>query len=436
MTLALEGIKVLDVAQVVAVPMGARHLADFGAEVIKVEPPVGDSWRGVLTGAGANSSVASDIDYNWETYNRNKKSLALDLSQRDGQKILYKLVERADVIVTNLRLWEREKFRVDYDILRQINPRLIYGSITGYGKKGPDKDAPAYDTTAAWFRAGIPHMLSYTGMPGVGFRPAFVDVMAGVALFAGIMTSLYVREKTGVGQEVELSLFNMGIYHLSFDIAGALVTGKDIKDPIPPSNEEEAQLLKRRQELEAEAQVAVDRLFDFHRENMPNPLGMPYKTKDGRIVHLNVLQPDRYWSRMCQVLERPDLEHDPRFESHEPRTENHAALYRIMKEAFQNRTLEEWRQRLSEAAIPHAPRQKLSEVISDPQAEANDYFPDFDHPTYGRIKVVANPIRLSETPSSIRLPAPEFSQHTEEILLELGYSWENIAQFKERGIIP
>jgi len=426
----------LDVAQVVAVPMGARHLADFGAEVIHVEPPVtGDSWRGFLTGVGGSSSVASDIDYNWETYHRNKRGLALDLSQERGREIIYKLVESADVFVTNLRWWEREKFKLEYDTLRQMNPRLIYGSITGYWRNGPDKNSPAYDSTAAWFRAGIPHMLSYQGMPGVGFRPAFVDVMAGMALFAGIMTALYVREKTGVGQEVELSLFNMGIYHLSYDIAGALVTGKDIKDPVPPSSEEEAMLLKRRQKLEAEAQVAVDRLFDFHRENAPNPLAMAYKTKDDRVVLVNVLQPDRYWSRMCQVLERPDLEHDPRFESHEPRIENHADLFHIMKEAFQSRTLEEWRRRLSEAAIPHAPQQKLSEVINDPQARANDYFVPFDHPTYGRIEVIANPVNLSETPASIRMPAPEFSQHTEEILLELGYTWEDIAQFKEQGII-
>ena len=437
MALALEGIKVVDVSQVVAVPTAARHLADFGAEVIHIENPVtGDSWRTYQAGAGGGAGVPSDINYNWETINRNKRSLVLDLSQERGREIIHRLLEKADVFVTNLRLWERDKFRVDYDTLHRLNPRLIYGSVTGHGKNGPEKNAPAYDATAAWYRAGIHHMLSFPGMPNVGFRPGFVDNVAALGLFAGVMTALYVRERTGVGQEVELSLLNTGIYQLSFDIGGALVTGRDVKDLIPGSSDVEDPRMKRRQELLADAQAAVDRLWDFYRENIPNPLAMSYTTKDERIVHLNVLQPDRYWSKMCQALGQPDLEHDPRFESYEPRIESRPALYQIMNEAFQSRTLEDWKQRLSEAGIPYAPQQKLSEVINDPQARANDYFVPFDHPTYGRIEVMANPVKLSETPASIRMPAPEFSQHTEEILLELGYTWEDIAQFKEQGIVP
>ena len=429
MALALEGIKVVDVSQVVAVPTAARHLADFGAEVIHVENPTrGDAWR-------TNDPGIRGINYNWESINRNKRSLTLDLSQVKGQEVIYKLVEGADVFLTNLRLWERGKFKLEYDTLRQLNPRLIYGSLTGHGKNGPDRNTPAYDTTAAWYRAGIRHMLSVPGMPNVGFRSGFVDNVAALALFAGVMTALYTREITEVGQEVEVSLFNIGIYQLTYDISRTLITRPDIDGEVPGPQPEQDEEMKRRQQIMAEAQAAVDRLWDLYRQDSPNPLAISYKTKDGRIVHLNVLQTDRYWSKMCQALGRPDLEHDPRFESHEPRIENHLALYQIMNEAFQSRTLEDWKQRLSEAGIPYAPQQNLSEVINDPQARANDYFVPFDHPTYGRIEVMANPVKLSETPASIRMPAPEFSQHTEEVLLELGYTWEDIARFKQQGII-
>ena len=432
---ALEGIKVVDVSQVIAVPMAARHLADFGAEVIHVENPfTGDSWRSFQAGApGGNAGVPSEVNYNWETFNRNKRSITLDLSQERGQKILCKLVEKADVFVTNLRLWERQKFGVDYDTLRQLNPKLIYGSLTGYGKNGPDRNAPAYDHTAAWYRAGIVHMLS--GVAGVGFRAGFVDTVAALALFAGVMTSLYVREKTGVGQEVDLSLFNIGIYQLSFDIAGALVTGMDFKDLVPEQLLRDEELLKRRDELMADAETAIDNLRKFFQQHAPNPLVLDYKTKDERIIHMNVLQPDRYWSRVCQAIGQPSLEHDPRFDSYESRVENHLDLYHILREFFESKTVDELTKCLNQAGIPFGPQQKLSEVINDPQARANDCFVPFNHPAYGRIEVVANPIRLSETPATLRMPAPEFSQHTEEVLLEIGYNWDDIAQLKQQGVI-
>jgi crotonobetainyl-CoA:carnitine CoA-transferase CaiB-like acyl-CoA transferase len=433
MAMALEGIKVIDVSQVVAVPIAARHLADFGAEVIHIEHPVrGDFWRSYQSGVGGFTSVASDVNYNWESLNRNKRSLSLDLSSKKGQEIIYKLLEKADVFVTNLRLWEQEKYGLQYEVLKKINPRLIHGTVTGYGKKGPDKNAPAFDVTAAWYRAGIHYMLS--PIAGAGFRSGFVDSVAGVSLFAGVMTALYVRDRTGVGQEVELSLFNTGIYQLTYDMSGALVTGRDFKDPVPGAIIDEA-LQKRREALEAQAQKAIAELVQFNNEQVMNPLSLTYVTKDARIISLTVLQPDLYWSRVCRALGRQDIEHDPRFVSHERRLENHAALYHIVRDAIATKTLAEWKVILNQEAIPFAPQQKLSEVINDPQARANDYFVPFDHPTYGRIEVLANHIRMSETTATIRLPAPEFSQHTEEILLELGYDWEDIAQLKQQGII-
>jgi crotonobetainyl-CoA:carnitine CoA-transferase CaiB-like acyl-CoA transferase len=432
---ALEGIKVVDVSQVAAVPMCARHLADFGADVVHIEHAVrGDSWRIFQKGQGTGTSgVESPINYNWENFNRNKRSLAVDLSQEQGQKIIYKLVENADVFVTNLRLYEREKFRMGYDVLSQIKPDLIYGSLTGYGKKGPDKDLPAYDTTAYWARSGIPHRLRAHGVASPGYTAAFGDNVAALGLAFGIVTSLRVRDKTGVGQEVDISLFHTGLYQMGFDIAGALITGRDFEDWRVDRYRDDPEKMQRRDKLVDEVKEAMSRLSDFYRENVPNPLSGAYETSDGRVLTFVILQPDLYWAKFCRAIEHPELENDPRFSTFEARSENCSELYYIFKEAFLTRTLAEWKPRLE--GIPYSLQQNFVEVINDPQARENNFFVPVDHPTYGRIDVIANPVILSKTPATIRMPAPEFSQHTEEVLLENGYTWEDIARFKEQGVI-
>ena len=435
MVLALESIKVLDVAQVAAVPMCARHLADFGADVIHVERPVtGDSYRSFQAGQGGVSGVPSDINYNWEIYNRNKRSLSLDLSQEGGRNIIYKLVKETDVFVTNLRPVERQRFGLEYDTLSQINPRLVYASLTGYGKKGPDKDIPAYDSLAYWMRAAIPYMFSRPGTGRIDCRPAFGDDVAALGLALGVMMSLFSREKTGVGQEVDLSLFNTGVYQLSFDIAAALATGQDPREAAKRASKEGEESPKRdgQQTEEAKAEMELRRASAV--ENAPNPMAVPYETSDGRRLIFVVILPERYWPRFCRAIGREDLEDDPRFHSIEARAENHLELYQIFKEAFGSKTLEEWKPLLAD--IPYAWDRTLLEVIDDPQARANDFFVPIDHPIYGRMEVIANPIKLSGTPATIRTPAPEFSQHTEEVLLEHGYTWEQIAQFKEQKLIP
>jgi crotonobetainyl-CoA:carnitine CoA-transferase CaiB-like acyl-CoA transferase len=438
MKMALEGIKVVDVSQVIAVPIAARHLADFGADVIHIEHPErGDSWRGYLSGLGGGSSVTSNIDYNWEAWNRNKKSMSLNLGDEMGQAVIYKLIEKADVFTTNLRMWEREKFGLEYSILKKINPRLIYASVTGLGKKGPERNLPAYDQTAHWYRSGAVHMLTPAGMPAIGFRAGFGDTVAGMSLFAGIMTALYNREKTGEGQEVEVSLLHTGIYQLSFDVSGALVTGRDFKDQdptLPPPSPDDP-IAKRSAELITRIEETFTELSEIGRSNLPNPMATAYWTKDNRVVYINCLQPERYWNRLCKTIGRPEIEHEPRFNTHEARLLNHADLFYILKEAFASKTVDEWKLKLSEASIPYAVQQKLSEVVQDVQARANNYFVPFDHPNYGRMEIIANPINLSETPATYRQPAPEFSQHTEAVLLDLGYSWEEIVKLKGKGII-
>jgi crotonobetainyl-CoA:carnitine CoA-transferase CaiB-like acyl-CoA transferase len=433
----LEGLKVIDVSQVIAAPLCARHLADFGADVTHVEnAKSGDFWRNFLKDVGGVSAVPSVIDYNWEIFNRNKKGIALDLSQKKGQEILHKMVETADIFVTNLRIYEREKFACDYSRLKGVNPKIIYGSITGFGSKGPERDAPAFDQTAHWYRSGVNYVLVPAGVPDIGFRAGFGDTVAAIGLFGGIMTALYNQERTGFGQEVEISLLGAGLYQLSFDVSGALVTGKDFKDMYAEQWNPEDPVMVEGAKLTAEATEATLKTWEYRKQNAPNPLAGGYVTKDNRLVHINILQPDRYWVKFCRAMDMDYVVNDPRFVSHEIRLANHKDLYFIVKEAFAKRELKDVYQRLMENGIPFAVQQKISEVIHDPQARENGYFVRYEHPEYGPIEILASPLKLSETPASYRLPAPQFSQHTEETLLELGYSWEDITKFKEEQIIP
>lgn len=437
MPMALEGIKVIDVSQVAAVPMCARHLADFGADVLHIEHAVnGDSWRNLQAGAGGGpAGIPSDIPYNWEAFNRNKRSVAIDLSKEGGRNIIYRMVEKADVFLTNLRLSEREKFKMEYRILNAINPKLIYGSVTGHGMEGPDRDVPAYDTTVFWARSGVNHLLTIPGMSGPNPRPAFGDNVAGLGLAFGVMNALYARDRTGLGQEVDISLFFTGLYQLTFDVAAAMATGRDemeyrLTDGFEGTEDER----KKRDALIADSRLAILRLADFYRERLPNPMANTYGTKDGKLIRFNALQADRYWSKFCKLIGREDLEPDPRFATMEARKENCKELYHIFRKAFQTRTLEEWRPLISD--IPASPVQTLVDVINDPQARANHFFLPYDHPNYGKMEIMSSPVNMSRTPATIRMPAPEFSQHTEEVLLEEGYSWEDIDRFKEDGVIP
>ncbi len=425
MGMALEGIKVIDCSQVAAVPVAARHLGDFGADVVHIENPVtGDYWRFFQDAQAAQGGAApSDFNYNWENFNRNKRSATVDLYRESGRRIIYRMVEQADVFLSNFRSFELERFGLTYEKLSQINPRIIFGNVTGYGKGGPDRDLPAYDTTAYWARAGIPYMLSYPGVPCLGYRPAIGDTVVGLALAYGVMMALYTREKTGVGQEVNVSLFHTGLYQISFDVSGALITGMDMADwlPQPPA------------ELQQQAMAAVAQVMAFFGARATSPLTGMYLTKDMRALIFVILQPDRYWEKFCRAVGREDLLADERYRTMEGRAEHVAELRQIFAEEFAKKTLEEWRPLLE--GIPYAPNQSLKEAINDPQARAAGCIVSYEHPTRGRIEQLASPVMLSKTPATVRRPAPEFGQHTEEVLLEYGFSWEDIAGFKEEGAI-
>jgi len=313
------------------------------------------------------------------------------------------LLEKADVFLTNFRERELEKFGLKYEILSQLNPGIIYANLSGYGRKGPDRDAPGFESTGYFARSGMNHVLLLSGRHLAQTPIGLGDYVTGLSLAYGIITALFYRERHGIGQEVDASLFQTGVFAVSYDISGALVTGQD-RRPV-------------------------------ERKEIANALVNYYETKDGRWLRLCVEQPDLYWSRVCKAIGRQDLEYDPRFDSFVPRLQNGAALFDLLEEIFRGKTLNEWKVHLDEANLPWSPVQSLPEVIADPQARANDFFVPLDHPTYGRMEVVANPVKLGKTPASIRMPAPEFGQHTEEILLENGYTWQDIAEFKQQGVI-
>ncbi len=425
MSAALKGIKVIDLSQVAAVPMCARFLADFGADVVHIEnPKTGDSWRNFQAAQTiAMSAAPSEINYNFETYNRNKRSITLNISSEEGRKILMHMVEQADVFVTNLRQPEMKRYRLSYADLDKVNHRIVYASVNGYGKHGRDKDLPSYDTTAYWSRSGIPQAFSVPGVPVMGYRPAFGDNVAGLALAFGVMTALYVREKTGVGQEIDTSLLHIGMYQISFDINGALATGLDFADwrESPP----EATVTK--------AQLANMEVGQFYAAKATNPLSAAYITKDTRRIFFLSLQPDRYWKKFCLAIGREDLANDPLYETTKGRAAHNAALRKTIGETFITKTQAEWIPLLE--GLPYAPAQSVKEATMDQQARHNGFVISYDHPTYGRLESLANPVNMSKTPAEYRLPAPEIGQHTEEVLLEYGYDWEDIANFKEQGAI-
>lgn len=250
---------------------------------------------------------------------------------------------------------------------------------------------------------GVMHTLQVPGMAPPQYPIGMGDFSSGLALAYGIMLALFIRERTGEAQQVDASLFQTGIYMLSNDIAGSLVSGLDRE------------------------KVA--------REDVVNPLAGYYETQDKRWVRIGMVQPDLYWSRFCRAIEREDLEHDPRFATFEPRIDHHDDLFLILVQTFKTKTYDDWKARLTAAGLPWGPVQNAPEVTCDAQARANDMYVPLDHPVHGRMEVVGNPIRLSKTP----LPAPQASsalgQHTDTILQEYGYMPDDIAELRVNGII-
>ena len=399
MVMPFEGIKILDLTVWQQGPVATAMLADMGAEVIKVEPPgQGGPGRGLVW-----RSDQSVLNTYFELHNRNKKGLTLDIRQEAGKQVLYKLVETADVFVHNQRPGVVERRGIDYDTLRKINPRLIYASGNGFGSKGPDVEKPSFDIIAQG-RGGA---LSVAGEPGQ--PPSLIQVIGGadwssaVMLAYGISVALFTRERTGVGQEVEVSLLGTQVAYGQLALQRYLFSGKS------PGK--------------------------VSRKSVANPMWSLYQAGDEKWLIIAALQADRYWPDFCKVLGLEELKDDPRFNVIATRREHADELITILDKIFLTKNRDEWVKGLEEVDIPCGPVNDYADVASDPQTAANDYIVDFDHPVAGPVKVVGIPVKLSETPGQIRMGAPELGQHKEEILLEHGYTWEDIGKLMEDSVI-
>jgi len=400
MSMPLERIRVLEMGAYVVGPATIMILSDFGAEVIKVEPPDGDPHRRVLESGIVPSA---DFNYLFEAFNRNKKSVVVDAKTEQGKEIIYKLVERSDVFLSNYRPAAIEKLSIDYESLSRINPRLVYAQISGYGSRGPGKDWPAFDETAFWSRSGIMGILGEPDMPPPPLHGAIGDLTTSLGVFGSIMLALYHRERTGIGQKLDSSLLGSGAWVVGWDLQVSLYTGRDV-----PRNS---------------------------RKKSANPLYNTYKTKDGRWIQFSMGDTDRYWPLLCGVLNRGDLLNDLRFDSHEKRCQNSELLISILDEIIATKTLAEVKDRFYEEGLVWAPAQTMLEVTDDPQLVANGHIIEYDHPKKRRFRSIDSPIKLGGCPNKIRQGAPELGQDTDAVLLELGYTSGQIQELRRQQVI-
>jgi crotonobetainyl-CoA:carnitine CoA-transferase CaiB-like acyl-CoA transferase len=399
----LDGIRVLEVANWIAAPSAATLLADQGANVIKVEPPQGDVLRGLRTDATSLAGPPPPSSPGFQMDNRGKRSICVNLADPEGQQIVRRLAEDVDVLITNLTPRRMDRFELTYAKLSIQNPRLIYAAVNAYGAAGPDKDRLGYDYTAYWARSGIMSLIGDRDGPPVVTRPGFGDHSTAMVLAYGIMVALYDRERTGKGQEIQASLLNTAIWALASDVQTVLA-GR----PHAP----------------------------MHARSEPrNPLQNPYMTKDGRWIHVNMPASDRYWPDFCTAFELEAIRDDPRFQAMAERQAHSAELVPLIDAAMARRTRDEWKEVLDRHGLVWAPVQSVDEVVVDPQVRENGYVVEIEHPSLGRFETIATPVRFSNSRVEARGPAPEVGQHTEEVLLERGYSWEEITSLRESGAI-
>jgi crotonobetainyl-CoA:carnitine CoA-transferase CaiB-like acyl-CoA transferase len=401
----LEGVKVVEVAAWTFVPAAGAVLAEWGAEVIKVEPrDGGDPQRGLIS-MGLVPAGRGGVNYMIEVPNRGKKSIGVDLKTPGGREIVLKLVESADVFLTNYLPSARTKFGIDVEDIRAVNPDIIYVRGSGHGTKGPDADKPGYDGVSYWSRGGIGAALTPASMVDgiVAPRPAFGDVMGGMTIAGGVAAALYKRAKTGVPSVVDVSLLSLAAWNLGPDATSSKLYDKP---PIPT----------------------------FNRAESPNPLVGNYRTKDDRYVTLMMLQADRFFPEVCAVIGRPELATDERYADPMNRFTNRAELIKTFDGVFAARTLEEWKEALEPLSGAWGPVQNAYELHDDPDVIANGYIPTITSMSGAQFAMPVNPVQFDEE-HVVPPGCPEHGQHTEEILLELGIAWEDIESYKEQGAI-
>lgn len=394
--LPLSKLKVLDLTQVMAGPFCCQILADMGADVTKVEPPgTGDQARQAMGFKLEGEDTAAFL-----AVNRNKKSVTLNLKEDEAREIFYRLVSEADALVENFRPGVTKKLGIDYETLKEINPRLIYASISGFGQTGPYAMRAGYDLIAQ----GMSGVMSVTGEPGGPPAKCGIpigDLSAGLFCAFGILTAYIAREETGRGQYIDTSLFEGALALSIWETAELWSTGR-IPQPFGSA----------------------------HR------LTAPYQALETSDGYINVgANNQRLWARLCNALGREDLIEDERFTTNDDRMRNRAELVEELEAATKAKTTDEWVEILLEAGFPAGPIYNYKEVFEDPHTAAREMMVEMDHPVEGVVKGLGIPVKLSETPGEIRCAAPLLGEHTEEILAGLGYSEKEMADLRERRVI-
>jgi crotonobetainyl-CoA:carnitine CoA-transferase CaiB-like acyl-CoA transferase len=402
MSQVMQGVRVVEVAQWWFVPAAGAVLADWGADVIKIEHPVtGDPQRGLVT--SGFFPPTGGVNFMVEQSNRGKRSVGIDIGNPQGRDVLLKLVETADVFLTNFLTPARKRLGIDVDDIKKVNPRIVYVRGHGQGADGPDADRGGYDAASFWSRGGIAHALTPAAAETpVMQRAAFGDSIGAMTVAGGIAAALFKRERTGEAPVVDISLLGTAMWVLAPDIVMATLTDQGM-----PA---------------------------FTRATAPNPIVNSYRTKDGRWVFLNMLQPDRFWADFCRHIDRPDLIDDARFDSGLNRFQNREACVAELDRVFASRTLAEWCERLRTMEGVWAPMQSAKEVSSDVQARANGYVLPVERGDGTSFTLVSNPVHFDEEPPALT-PAPDCGQHTEDVLLALGYDWEQLGALKEAKAI-
>ncbi len=394
-----SGLKVVDLASFIAGPGAAVILSDFGADVIKVEPPTGDTWR---IGYKIPPQPRANDNYPWHLNNRNKRGLALDLKSPQAAEILERLVKWADVLIVNTPHPARKKLKLTYEDVAQWNPRLIYADITGYGDNGPDADLPGFDITAYWARTGLLSLTRDAGAPPTLPVAGSGDHATAVSLYSAIVTALYRRERTGEGSYVTTSLLASGAWAAGVAIQAALVDAT---------------------------------FFPLHdRLKPPNATFNVYRSSDDNWF-LIVLTPDK-WPALTTGIGRPDLLSDPRFADPAKQMSNSAELTAILDEVFASQPMSHWREVFDHGHLTFGIVRAPSEVINDPQLRENDIVVPIEG-AGGNIKfTISSPIKVHDVAKVPAKRAPEIGEHSEEVLKEIGFDAKQIDGFRASGAAP
>ena len=399
MTNIFEGLKVIDCASFIAAPAAATILSDFGADVIKIEPPVaGDPGRQLWKLPGMPKS---EHNFGWMLDNRNKRSLTLELSKPEGQAVIRKLVSQADVFITNYPLAVRERLGIGYDALTAENDRLIYASFTGYGERGDEAAKPGFDMTAWWARSGLMDMVrEHADAAPVRATSGMGDHPSAMTLFAGIVMALYQRVQTNVGTQVSSSLIANGVWSNAFSAQAALC-GAEFT-PRPP------------------------------REHGQNALSTYYRCRDGKWLILTVLNEERQWADFAECVGRPDLICDSRFSTRAGRHARSVELIAILDEAFATKDRSEWRSNLSAKGLVFEVVASPEDIPYDKQMLANGVLTQFEGDD---MMTVANPLNVDGAPKVTPRHPPALGQHSDEVLREAGYDESALVELRASGTI-